>query len=172
MPTQPSSATPSLMSTARSWKFVMYPPGMASPPVLSEVLWKPSKPPKITAFKRTPPQAYRGQGPPPFCSNNRVMRIRQVWEPRDNIDLSQKNSKGTYALWRPLTRIRGIGTRIRFYQNNTGPSNRAQALLGLMPRFWVQFPEWAKGTNSCYMVAFYVVIFMVLEQLGLKDIAS
>ena len=28
-----------------------------------------------------------------ICSKNRVIRIRPVWEPHGNIDLSQKNSK-------------------------------------------------------------------------------
>ena len=66
------------------------------------------------------------------CNENRVTGIHPVWDPRVNIDFSQKNSKvprvpvesthnnsgNTYQNWVKL--------------NNMGPSNRARALLGLM----------------------------------------
>ena len=56
--------------------------------------------------------------------------------------------------------------------NNKYPSNRDWALLGLIQRSRVQFPEQEYGPNSCYMVAHQVMVFVALGQMGLNNIAS
>ena len=42
---------------------MMYPSGIASPPVTSEVIWNISKPPRLP-YPREHPQANQGKGPP------------------------------------------------------------------------------------------------------------
>ena len=88
---------------------------------------------------------------PLLCIKNRVIRIRPVWDPHANIDHSQKSSKVPRGPVEATNKNSGNKYHNRVKWKNTGPSKRARALLGLMPRFWVRYLEWVKGTNYCYI---------------------